>query len=225
MALVRIPAGAFVMRGTGGSGATRARIDAPFWIGACEVSNAQFACFAPDHDSGFARSLRIQSTERKTRPLNGPEQPVVRVSWHQAMAFCRWLSDRTGLRVSLPTEAQWEYACRAGADTPFWWGGLDPEAGSRANMAGKEIWAGGDRRFKDGAVASVPVGSLKPNAWGLHHMHGNVAEWTVGGREKRVVRGGSFFDRADWCRAGARYAYPAWQRVYSVGFRVVCTDG
>ena len=229
MALAHIPAGEFAMGGLGastrGKAPVRTRIDEPFWIGTCEVTNAQFARFDPEHDSGHARRLRVQSTERQTRPLNRPDQPVVRVSWDRAAAFCDWLSDRTGLRVTLPSEAQWEYACRAGTDTPFWWGDVGPSATACANMGGKEIWAGGDRRFKDSAIVSADVGSLKPNPWGLHDMHGNVAEWTATGGDRRIVRGGSFFDRADWCRSGTRTSYPHWQRVYNVGFRIAATAG
>jgi formylglycine-generating enzyme required for sulfatase activity len=92
--------------------------------------------------------------------FKGPDRPVERVSWHDAMEFCRRLSQRTGRHYTLPSEAQWEYACRAGTTTPFAFGEtLTPE---QAN-------------YNSGAT--TPVGIFPPNRWGLHDMHGNVWEW------------------------------------------------
>lgn len=100
-----------------------------------------------------------------------------------------------------------------------------------------------DRRWDDRAITTAPVGSYEPNAWGLFDMHGNAAEWTLSayaaypyragdGREqlasdgRKVVRGGSFYDRPKRCRSSFRLSYPAWQKVHDVGFRVVCeTEG
>jgi formylglycine-generating enzyme required for sulfatase activity len=175
------------------------------------------------------------------------------------MAYCRWLSRRTGMRFTLPTEAQWEWACRAGTATPFWYGDGDTDYGSVANFAeprasnngatpclvdGTIVPATvGDGRFKDGSAVTWPVSRrMSPKApahpWGLHDMHGNVAEWTLSayrpyphragdGREKtdgearRVARGGSFTDVPRWGRSSHRVHYHPWQRVHNVGFRVV----
>ncbi len=253
MRLVRIPAGSFIMGDAKGepdeAPLTRVRIDKPFWMGVYEVTNEQFRLFDPRHDSGYYQKRHARSDDEGLS-LNGPGQPVVRVSWEQAAAFCRWLSQRTGLHFTLPTEAQWEYACRAGAATPLYYGDVDTDFSAWANLAdlsfgdpeiGKynsitgglehlvlEGAARSDRRFTDGFVVTAPVGVLRPNAWGLYDMHGNAAEWTdtsyalANEQGRKVVRGGSFFDRPARARSGFRQAYPSWQRVFNVGFRVIC---
>ena len=204
MELVLVPAGEFVMGEAGGlqdeRPATVVRVDKPFWAGMFEVTNAQFAQFDPAHDSAVESRFSMQFGVRGFY-VNGPEQPVVRVSWNQATAFCEWLSERTGKRFSLPTEAQWEYACRAGTATPFFYGGLDADWSPYANLADEKLrefvchtykkerdpwlnaskyddWIPKDTRFNDGGFLSDGTGMYEPNAWGLHDMHGNVSEWT-----------------------------------------------
>ncbi len=203
--LVRIPAGEFIMGDPNGPADARrlgrTRIDNPFWMGTFEVTNAQFACFDPLHDSRFEPRHGYQFGV-KGYQANAPTQPVVRVSWRQAMAFCRWLTERSGgkLRFSLPTEAQWEWACRAGSDTPMSFGEISADFSKFANLADIKLtefasnsfvtigplakpnrwddWIPRDTRFNDGALVSTQVGKYLPNAWGLHDMHGNVWEWT-----------------------------------------------
>ena len=183
--------------------------------------------------------------------MDRPNQPVVRVSWEQAVGFCRWLSEQTGMRFSLPTEAQWEYACRAGSSGDLSFGQVGDDFSGHGNLADKAISqlytvTGGvillqdipsDTRFDDQAVATAEVSSYRPNAWGLYDMHGNAAEWTLSTYEpypyrdddrntptldgRKVVRGGSFYDRPKRCRSAFRLSFPAWQRVHNVGFRVV----
>ena len=203
MKMVLIPAGEFVMGSLSGGRDERAphrvRIQQPFWMGVCEVSNRQYARFDPRHNS------RVESTLSACHgvhghPLNRPEQPVVRITWNEARAFCRWLSKRAGQRFSLPTEAQWEYAARAGTATPMYYGEVHADFSSFANMADARLsrlardwyildkpirrptkyddWIPKERRFDDGAVLSIAPGRYRPNAWGLCDMHGNVAEWT-----------------------------------------------
>jgi len=228
----------------------RVRIARAFWMAKLEVTNEQYRLFDPGHDSRFVSKTNKDQYERGF-PLNGPKQPVVRVSWQQAMAFCRGLSRKTGLRFTLPTEAQWEYACRAGTSTPFSYGGLDTDFSRFANVADATArrlavndspdWILKDPRFNDGALVTANVGSYQPSTWGLHDTHGNAAEWTrttygpypyrVGdGRDddstdgRKVVRGGSWYDRPARCRSAFRLSYPAWQGVYNVGFRVVCEE-
>jgi formylglycine-generating enzyme required for sulfatase activity len=108
--------------------------------------------------------------------------PVTCVSWDDATAFCQWLSREDGRTYRLPTEAEWEYACRAGTDTLFFWGD-DPDAGEGYLNAADETGTPDGRswthkfNFKDGYAATSPVGRFKPNAFGLHDMLGNVWEW------------------------------------------------
>jgi len=263
MRLVRIPSGEFVMGSESGEPderpAARVVIPEPFWMGACEVTNEQLRRFDPGHDSRYYQK-RHGRPDDDGLTLDGPKQPAVRVSWQRAMDFCRWLSERTGRRCTLPTEAQWEYACRAGSETPLSYGGLDDDFSPLANAAdrfftvqtilgGQQVTGGlvhmvlegadlADARFADRATVTAEVGSYRPNPWGLHDMHGNAAEWTRtvyrpypyredDGRNdpnsgaRTVVRGGSFFDPPARCRSAFRLDYPAWQRVFNVGFRVV----
>jgi formylglycine-generating enzyme required for sulfatase activity len=241
--LALVPAGEFVMGEAGGYAdeAPRvARIERPFWMGRFEVSNAEFALFDPGHDSRYFNPMGKDQTSRG-EPMNLPPQPVVRVPWERAMAFCRWLSERTGKRFTLPTEEQWEWACRAGAATPFWFGEVEDDFSAFANFADKRMggfpggWRLAERRFDDRGLVTVNVDAYRPNPWGLHNMHGNAAEWTLSTDrareplpaaepERKVVRGGSFYDRPIRCRSAFRISYPAWQGVYNVGFRVVMEE-
>ncbi|UCG57240.1 MAG: SUMF1/EgtB/PvdO family nonheme iron enzyme, partial [Phycisphaerales bacterium] len=211
MKLVRVPAGRFVMGDSKGQVDERpswpVMICEDFWMGACEVTNEQYRLFDHDHDSGYF-SKRFQGPDGPGLSLNNPKQPAVRVSFEQALAFCRWLSQKTGMESTLPTEAQWEYACRAGTPTSFSYGDHATDFSQHANMAdialsvpprptgglesnitahfGKGIFLsavyGGnilcDTRFDDGVIATANVGSYQPNAWGLFDMHGNACEWT-----------------------------------------------
>jgi formylglycine-generating enzyme required for sulfatase activity len=241
---------------------TVVRIEEPFWMGKFEVSNEQFRCYDPGHDSRVESKHAYQFGVHGF-PLNGPKQPVVRVSWLEAMEFCRWLSDRTGRKFSLPTEAQWEYACRAGSDGKFSFGDLSTDFSPFANLADKKLrdfadnpyqvyaplanattyddWIPRDNRFDDGVLVSSEIGRFKPNRWGLHDMHGNICEWTgttyrpypyrkndgrnsLSAVEDKVVRGGSWYDRPKRATSAFRLAYRPYQKVFSVGFRVVCRD-
>jgi len=262
--LVRIPAGEFVMGDATGEPdeqpLARVAIPRSFWMGVCEVTNEQFGRFDPSHDSRYYNKRHALADDRGL-PLNDPTQPVVRVSWDETMAFCRWLSQKTGKTFTLPTEAQWEYACRAGSGAPFSYGGPDDDFSKWANVAdrafaigqqqnGKQITGGlehlilegadlSDTRFGDRAIVTAPVGSYPPNPWGLYDMHGNAAEWTrttykpypyrddydrnnLATDGPKVVRGGSFGDCPKRCRSSFRLNYPSWQKVFNVGFRVVC---
>ena len=201
--LVRLPAGEFVMGDPTGPAdeqpASRVRIGRPFWMGRSELTNEQFARFDPAHDS-HVEPMHGYQFGMHGYPVNRPRQPAVRLSWNQAMEFCRWLSRRTGRRFNLPTEAQWEYACRAGAATPFFYGDANADFSTYANLGDARLrefaldtyinvrilpnpnkyddWVPKDDRFDDGGFVSVDVGRYQPNAWGLYDMHGNVWEWT-----------------------------------------------
>jgi formylglycine-generating enzyme required for sulfatase activity len=257
MEFVRIPAGQFVMGDANGEldeqPLSAVRIEQPFWMARHEVTNEQYRQFDPSHQSRFEhRSSWIFSEEYLGWPLDRPQQPVVRVSWQKAMEFGRWLSAKLGETVTLPTEAQWEYACRAGSASPLHYGDLDSDFSRFGNMAdvnlrrlADEGWrpkapdlVPRDGRFDDGELVTADVGRYLPNAWGLHDMHGNAAEWTrttykpypyrvEDGRDRhlpdgeKVVRGGSWRDRPKFSRSAYRWSYPSYQRVYNVGFRVV----
>jgi hypothetical protein len=216
-------------------------IDAPFWMGCCEVTNRQYAQIAPKHDSRFEhRGSWIFSEEYLGWPLDAPDQPVVRVSWEEASEFCSRLSERSGRHVRLPTEQEWEYACRAGTAAPFWFGMLNDDFAPYANLADRSLrqLAGGswgpkppdlaarDDRFDDGHLVTAPVGSFAPNPFGLYDMHGNVAEWTLGQYEgqRKTVRGGSWRDLPSDAQATERFGYQPFQKVFNVGFRIVCED-
>ncbi|MHC5056052.1 MAG: formylglycine-generating enzyme family protein [Planctomycetota bacterium] len=227
MKLVDVPAGAFVMGDPSGEPDERplaaVRIARPFWIGECEVTNELYGRFDPEHDCTYYIK-RYPREDGKGAPLNGPRQPVVRVSWERAMEFCRWLSGRTGKRFALPTEAEWEYACRAGAASALCYGGVDADFSRHANVGdrsfsrgmqkgGKQVTGGlphmllegadvADARFDDGCVVTADVGGREPNAWGLLDMHGNAAEWTLSLYRPYAYRGGD--GRNDASREGAR---------------------
>ena len=158
----------------------------------------------------------------------------------------------------MPTEAQWEYAARAGTTTALCYGESDADFSDAANVADRSLaclyvgTAGvavlqpipAVMQFDDQAIGTTDVASYQANAWGLYDVHGNAAEWTRSayrsypydagdGRndvaletssEKRVVRGGSFYDRPKRCRSSHRLAFPAWQGVHNVGFRIVVED-
>ena len=241
--LVRIPAGSYVMGDPNGNSGVRAvAIGKAFWMGRCEISNEQYACFDPGHDSRIERGdfLQFSETERGY-PANTPRQPVVRISWNEARDFCHWLAGKTGGSCGLPSEEQWEYACRAGTATPLWYGDLTTDFAKFANLADHTLrvmptfgwglpsgavppWRPAVDSVNDGFRIAAPVGSFAPNAWGLRDMCGNVWEWTDGefGAGRKAVRGGSWADRPAQATSFSRLGYRPWQRVYDVGFRVVC---
>jgi formylglycine-generating enzyme required for sulfatase activity len=264
MDLVLIPAGEYVM-GSQDSYAderplTKVKIEKAFWMGVTEVTNRQFLQFDPIHDSGFIDQQHKDHTT-PGYPAQGPENPAIRMTWHHALEFCKWLSVKTGKEFTLPTEAQWEWACRAGTATPFFYGNLDTDFGTFANLADQSIkllavsgvnpqpvknpnpifedYTPKDARFNDGEKIQGNVGKYKANPWGLNDMHGNVWEWTLSafkpypyndtdGRNdvktegQKVVRGGSWVDRPFRATSSFRLAYMPHQRVFNVGFRVVC---
>jgi len=209
--LIRIPAGTFVMgdpeNRTDEGPAASVKITRDFWMASCEVTNELYGKFDPDHDSGYF-TKRFQGPDGPGMSLAEPRRPAVRVSWKRALDFCRWLSSKTEMEFTLPSEAQWEYACRAGTASALHYGEIDTDFTGWANVAdaslsvspkptgglesniiahfGKGILEsavfGGnilcDIRFDDKTIATADVGSYKPNSWGLYDMHGNAAEWT-----------------------------------------------
>ena len=267
MKLVRIPAGEFLM----GSPATekfrenhegprrKVTISRALDMGACEVTRGQFAAFVAE--AGYQTQAERAgwtyawdgkkwdkvkgATWRKVGFDQTDDHPVACVGWEDATAFCTWLGAKSRRTVRLPTEAEWEYACRAGTTTAWAWGdrrddgkGWCNAADLTAKKAHKSWRAFG---FEDGFLFTAPVGRYKANAWGLHDMHGNVAEWCLDryaksharlpavdprGPEagtKRVVRGGSWLSSPHRVRSAFRAAAEPMGFFcdFILGFRVV----
>ncbi len=174
----------------------------------------------------------------------GDRRPVELVSWHDAMEFCRRLSARTGRAYSLPSEAQWEYACRAGSSKPFHFGAtLSPELANYDASSAYGVGPKGTYRQQ-----TTDVGTFSANAWGLQDMHGNVWEWCLdlwhpspaggptdgsawlepapelpeGERGRRLLRGGSWYGNPRYCRSAYRFGIRPGNRNNDIGFRVCC---
>jgi formylglycine-generating enzyme required for sulfatase activity len=210
-------------------------IGKPFWMGKTEVTNGQYRLFLKE--SGYRGGekpgpfyLRHFASGRKSDMPDEDGCPVCYVNWDQASAFCRWLTTRerkagrlpAGYEYRLPTEAEWEYACRAGTGGDF--------AGPVEDLAWYSLTALDHR--------NQPVGTRLPNAWGLCDMHGNVWEWCrdwLGdypegeakdptGPEKglfKVIRGGSWENAADMCRSANRGSLAVPEANPNLGFRIV----
>ena len=258
-AMVVIPAGSFDMGSDDGEAGERPQhrvtIAEPLAVGKLEVTFEEFEAFVRDtgHDMAdedgllglppanacFSRKI-LQVFERLTWRSPGYRQdgtlPAVCVSWSDAVAYTKWLSIRTGNRYRLLSEAEWEYAARAGTTTAFSFGGT--LSTNEANYDGSHNDALSVDRENRGQP--VPAGSFPANPFGLHDMHGNVLEWVedcwhpnheeapVDGRARtsggdcslRVVRGGSWFNHAPSLRSAYRSAIEAKQRYTHYGFRV-----
>lgn len=228
MVFVRVPAGTFTMGVEGDeirpSPPHVVRIGAPFYMGAMEVTQGQW------HD--------VMGTAPSHFATCGPNCPVETVSWYETLEFIDRLSERTGLAFRLPTEAEWEYACRAGTTSP--WSTGDALTVEQANYNGR---AGLDEEEPVAPSRRAPtsVASFPPNAWGLFEMHGNVWEWTADeycpyatsevtdpfqrcGSGLKNIRGGSWAFSARAARCGNRYTHDPADRGYSLGFRLVLDD-
>jgi formylglycine-generating enzyme required for sulfatase activity len=196
--MVKIPAGRFVTTNHKGEQVVK-EVEKAFWISQHELTNEQYTKFFPQHDSRYVAQFWKDHTS-KGYPINYPEQPVSRVSWDEANAFCQKLSEKSGKKFSLPTEAQWEWAGRAGSADAFWFGNTQSDFTTFANMADDKLadfavigvdpkpmgknhglfpYYGFIPRSKldDGNMIVANPGSYKANAWGLYDVHGNVAEW------------------------------------------------
>ncbi|MCU0983093.1 MAG: formylglycine-generating enzyme family protein, partial [Pirellulaceae bacterium] len=225
--LVRIQPGSFVMGSSDGDWDERpvheVTISRSFWMGATEVTNVQYEQFDPQH-----KQLR-----GKLGFSQDDDEAVVFVSWEHATAFCRWLSEQEGKPYRLPTEAEWEYACRAGTTTRYHTGEILPES-CHKNVG--ISWFPGRRSEKD--VVPVHVAQTPANPWGLYDLHGNVEEWCldwygpyaaaaqtdpVGCAEGhfRVTRGGSHSTTVEFLRSANRSGTLPEDTSWLIGFRVV----
>ncbi len=196
----------------------RVKLTKGLWITETEVTQAQW--------NAVGLTLRDVKDPKNPSSFRGDDLPVDSVSWDDCQEFCQKFSQLTGHRVRLPTEAEWEYACRAGTTTEYYTGDGD-EAFRKAG------WDNAKKDYK-----TKPVGQLAPNAWNLRDMHGNLWEWCsdwygdypthaqtdpVGpptGKE-RVLRGGSWHDPATRCRSSSRSSFEPALRSGDIGFRVV----
>ena len=187
----------------------KVRITRPFMLGECQVTQGQYMALMGKNPSYF-------------RGDGDVDLPVESVSWFEAVEFCKKLSEKEGRRYRLPTEAEREYACRAGSSGPF-------AGDGKLDDIGWYLGNSGD--------VSQPVGMLQPNDWGFYDMQGNVWEWCsdwyghypageavdpTGPAEgtSRVLRGGSMEYDAEYARAGFRNFYPPDEQIYYIGFRV-----
>jgi formylglycine-generating enzyme required for sulfatase activity len=221
--MVWIPAGTFMMGSpddeqdrSGGEGPQhQVTLTQGFYMGIYEVTQAQWEAVMGNNPSVYS----------------GANRPVEDVSWDDAQAFIAELNTLTGLTFRLPTEAEWEYACRAGTTTRFYWGD-DPSYNEIDDYA----W------YRDNTDATHDVGLKLPNAWGLYDMSGNVWEWCADWKgfypsgsvtdptgpssgSERVYRGGSWDYDPQYCRSASRLNDPPDFSINALGFRVVLSPG
>jgi len=205
----------------------------PFHMSRMELTWESFDCFIYrlDEQTGVAAN-GADAITRPSKPYLPPDRgfghegfAAISMSHQNAAAFCEWLSKKSGRKYRLPTQLEWEHACRAGSTTSY-------SFGEDSKALSDHAW------FKNNAE-NVPhaVGTKKPNAWGLHDMHGNVAEWCVTAEGKPIVCGGSYRDKAEDVESGdSQSPQPAWNAsdpqipkskwwladAPFIGFRVVC---
>lgn len=223
--MVVIPAGSFLMGSPAGEGADdehpqhRVTLAEPFALGKYEVTFEEYERFASakarkhPEDRGWGRGRR----------------PVINVSWKDARDYAAWLSEQTGKRYRLPTEAEWEYAARAGSQTAYWWGQAIGKGNANCDGCGSQ-WD--DKQ-------TAPVGSFKPNPWGLYDTAGNVWEWEQdcyhdsyqgapedgsaweeAGCPRRVIRGGSWSYPPGLVRSAGRRGVGPGYRGRGLGVRL-----
>ncbi len=229
--MVRIPAGSLEVDDALAESGRRTIDVPPFWIGRTEVTWDQYDVFVFSLD-GDHGPKEFDAASRPTKPYINADRgfghtgyAAMSIAHGGAAAYCGWLSQKTGRRYRLPTEDEWEYACRAGATGAYSCNAAELE---------QHAWFVDNSDFMTHAVATK-----KPNAFGLHDMHGNVVEWVAGRDGEPVTRGGSYLDPADRLRCDARRApsrlwnasdpqipKSVWWLCDAgfVGFRVVCED-
>jgi len=235
--MVYIPAGEFMMgspeteegRRSDEGPQHRVVINKGFWMGKYEVTRGQW--------------IAVMGEDEAWWPEGGNNYPVEWINWNDAQDFIKNLNLKTELKFRLPTEAEWEYACRAGTTTPFHYG--ESISSDQANFNGKYPYGGAEKGVN--RAETCPVGSYQPNAWGLYDMHGNVWEWCedvykvdiynhhelytknrignpvyLGEGSFRVIRGGGWLGNSNQLRSASRASY-SYAQTY-VGFRLVLDD-
>lgn len=222
--LIQVPSGYFWM-GSEGKGENydeapmhKVIISKPFKMGITEVTNAQFEQFDPSHSKYRGRYGLSESDD----------DAVIYVNYHEAVAFCKWLSEKEGQTYRLPTEAEWEYTCRAGTYSLFYTGDYLPDS-----------FLKNQKLYRDPVAVSLQVGQTKPNNFGLYDMHGNVEEWCLdwyapyskndtqtdpmGAKDGlfKVTRGGSHGTPTEYLRSANRMAMIPEDKHWLTGFRIV----
>jgi formylglycine-generating enzyme required for sulfatase activity len=242
----------------------RVQITHPFYLGKFHVTRGQFRQFVDatkyktdsekakkpgavgwDSRGRFDRK-DVKYSWRETGFDQIDKEPVVNVTWNDAMEFCKWLSAKDRKSYRLPTEAEWEYACRAGTTTRYYNGDNPNTVVIVGNVADKSFAMESFTNFgyllkaSDGYTFTSPVGQFKPNAFGLYDMHGNAFQWCMDWYEEkyyatspkndppgpefgkyRVLRGGSWYDGPLRARSCDRYFRAPDEPTFNVGFRVV----
>jgi len=216
----------------------------PFFMGKYPITQAQWKAIASLTDLKVEKDLDLNPAHFKDRP-DSDRRPVEQVNWNHAIEFCARLSKLTGREYRLPSEAEWEYACRAGTTTPFYFG--ETITGELANYDASNTYA--EEAKGEYRQQTTPVGQFPPNAFGLYDMHGNVWEWCEdnwhdnydgaptdgsawienGNDNLSSPRGGSWYDDPYYCRSAyCTYDYRRdiyYDFNYHFGFRVVCGAG
>lgn len=205
MTFVRIPIGEFVMGSYRGESdaypVSKVKIGKSFWMAEVEVTNEQFRVIDPSHDSRFVDQLWKDHVIQGYQ-ANNPKQPAIRINYEDVMDYCKKLSEKTGLNITLPTEAQWEWACRAGSNDDFWYGTMNADFGKFENLADATTtqfavsgvdpkpmsknsswykyytYLPKEENVNDGNLIQTDAKIYQANPFGLYGMHGNVAEWT-----------------------------------------------
>jgi len=271
-----IPAGKFLMGSAENDKGKRkseipqheVTISKPFYLAATEVTRRQFEAFISQTGYKTDAEKRGWSTycdKATIRQISGrdwvhpgyeqdPGHPVACVTWNDANQFCKWLGEKTGRPFRLPTEAEWEYACRAGTTTSYQWGDNPNEGKGWCNVSDKTLREAlqntaptpgintpGVCPWPDGYVFTAPVGRFRANAWGLFDMHGNLWEWCADRFQKdisgnnvdpqgptdgtqRVIRGGCFDETPQFFRSAVRVGWEEDRADFGVGFRVCCGE-
>ena len=249
--MVLIPGGNFIM------GAPLSEIDSydderpqhkvtvpSFFMAQTPITKAQWEIIAayPSVDRALQTDYSEQFSWHGSSDNADPNHPVVGVDWDDATEFCKRLSQWTSRPYRLPTEAEWEYACRADSTTPFYFG--ETIASELANY--KALEAYGPGKVGGFREETTPVGQFPANGFGLHDMHGNVFEWcmdrwndnyggapsdgnawmevpSIQARMKRIARGGSWYTLPKNCRSAVRNGFDHGERSDDIGFRVCCS--
>ena len=229
--MVLIKKGSFLMGE--GSEQKKVTIENDFYIGKYPVTVAEYMHFVNDvkkHypewlEEGNEYNIKTGTNDlyKKMPNLQNPNAPIVGISWNDAVAYCKWLSEKTGDNYRLPREAEWEYSCRAGTKTKWSFGDSEKELDNYVWYYGNSYNL--EEKHKNYSIQEV--GKKLPNPWGLYDVHGNVWEWCEdwydSNKDKKVLRGGSWFNYIFDSRSAYRTRFSPQFRNNNVGFRLLRT--